>query len=108
MPHLWEYTGFVIIVINFVHYLLKEKNALIQFNFADEFLRSPEKHFGLSRKFIASLEENNGYTKQEEVISEATIEEARTLATCAYEDGTQWGEEASYMLLFSFYIEMFD
>ncbi|XP_009592275.1 cellulose synthase-like protein G1 isoform X1 [Nicotiana tomentosiformis] len=83
-------------VLSGTGYFLKRKALYTSPGLKDEFLRSPEKHFGLSRKFIASLEENNGYTKQEEVISEATIEEARTLATCAYEDGTQWGEEIGY------------
>ncbi|OIT23967.1 cellulose synthase-like protein g2 [Nicotiana attenuata] len=83
-------------VLSGTGYFLKRKALYTSPGLKDEFHRSPEKHFGLSRKFIASLKENNGYTKQEKVISEATIEEARTLATCAYEDGTHWGEEASW------------
>ncbi|KAK4342432.1 hypothetical protein RND71_038248 [Anisodus tanguticus] len=82
-------------VLSGTGYFLKRKALYTSPGLKDEFLGSPEKHFGSSRKFIASLEENNGYINQEKVISEDIIEEAKTLASCAYEDGTQWGEEAN-------------
>ncbi|KAK4355800.1 hypothetical protein RND71_024771 [Anisodus tanguticus] len=85
-------------VLSGTGYFLK-RNALYTSPVEDEFLGSPEKRVGSSRKFIASLKENNGYIKQEKVISEDIIEEAKTLASCAYEDGTQWGEEASHIFL---------
>lgn len=69
----------------------------------EAYLSSPEKHFGRSKRFLASLEEKNGYVKADKVISEDIIEEAKMLATCAYEDGTHWGQEASHNL-FTFHI----
>lgn len=82
-------------VLSGTGYFLKKKALYTSPGLKDEYLSSPEKHFGTSRKFIASLEENN-YVKQEKVISEDIIEEAKRLATCAYEDGTHWGQEIGY------------
>ncbi|KAJ8543417.1 hypothetical protein K7X08_005940 [Anisodus acutangulus] len=83
-------------VLSGTGYFLKRNALYTSPGLKDEFLGSPEKRVGSSRKFIASLKENNGYIKQEKVISEDIIEEAKTLASCAYEDGTQWGEEIGY------------
>ncbi|KAF3627434.1 putative hyoscyamine 6-dioxygenase-like [Capsicum annuum] len=83
-------------VLSGTGYFLKRKALYTSPGLKDEYLISPEKHFGSSRKFIASLEENNGYVKQEKLITEDIIEEAKTLSTCAYEDGTRWGEEIGY------------
>lgn len=65
--------------------------------FVDEFLiNQPEKAFGSSTKFIASVSSNS---KQNMALKELTrddlLEEAKNLATCAYESNTEWGNKAS-------------
>ncbi|XP_049370612.1 cellulose synthase-like protein G1 [Solanum verrucosum] len=83
-------------VLSGTGYFLKRKALYTSPGVKEEYLSSPEKHFGRSKKFLASLEEKNGYVKAEKVISEDIVEEAKTLATCAYEDGTHWGQEIGY------------
>ena len=66
------------------------------FGSLDAFLREPEKNFVFSSKFISSLKGiNQKNTSNEEYISDAIVDEARNLATCTFEKGTEWGEEAS-------------
>ncbi|KAF8392243.1 hypothetical protein HHK36_022585 [Tetracentron sinense] len=51
--------------------------------------------FGSSNEFIASLRQNYKYTIDDGVATDARLEEAVVLASCAYEKDTQWGEQAS-------------
>ncbi|KAK3043454.1 hypothetical protein RJ639_002033 [Escallonia herrerae] len=54
-----------------------------------DFLLEPEKHFGFSRKFNASLK--HSYAKKvngEKILSDA-------VASCGFEENTKWGKEAS-------------
>ena len=60
------------------------------------FLYEPKKNFGTSSKFIDSLK-----GKKEQLVAknddswDAILQEARLLATCAFEANTEWGKEAS-------------
>lgn len=67
--------------------------------FTDKFLLEPEKNFGISSAFIASLEGSDKEdTSGVRDLSEAIIEEAKILASCDFEKNTQWGKEASAVL----------
>ncbi|KAF8392244.1 hypothetical protein HHK36_022586 [Tetracentron sinense] len=52
-------------------------------------------YFGLSNEFIASLRQNYKYIIDNGVPTDALLEEAVFLASCAYEKETIWGEQAS-------------
>ncbi|KAK2972971.1 hypothetical protein RJ640_022028 [Escallonia rubra] len=76
-------------------YYLK-KSALYSSPDQDDFLLKPEKHFGFSRKFNASLK--HSYAQKvngEKILSDAVLEEAMILASCGFEENTKWGKEAS-------------
>lgn len=65
---------------------------------ADEFLDyEPEKNFGFSSMFITSLKALNGkeVVNEREILSDATLEEAKNLASCSFEENTKWGKEVS-------------
>lgn len=79
-------------------YYLKRKALYGQPHNEDEFLiNQPEKAFGSSTKFIASVSSNS---KQNMALKELTrddlLEEAKNLATCAYESNTEWGNKIGY------------
>ncbi|KAI8005268.1 Cellulose synthase-like protein G1 [Camellia lanceoleosa] len=78
-------------------YYLKRKALYQSPDQDDAILQEPKKSFGLSSKFIASL---NTYKVQDTNakggISDAILEEARNLATCTFEKGTKWGQEIGY------------
>ncbi|KAK3009864.1 hypothetical protein RJ639_011878 [Escallonia herrerae] len=76
-------------------YYLK-KNALYSSPDQDDFLLEPEKHFGFSRKFNASLKRTYAQkVNGEKILSDAVLEEAMILASCGFEENTKWGKEAS-------------
>ncbi|CAK9152168.1 unnamed protein product [Ilex paraguariensis] len=79
-------------------YYMKKKALYGSPDQKDEFLLEPAKNFGLSSKFIASLA--GGSNKQDiegkGVVSDAILEEARTLASCTFEKNTEWGKEIGY------------
>ncbi|PSR92899.1 Cellulose synthase-like protein [Actinidia chinensis var. chinensis] len=77
-------------------YYLKRKALYETPNHEDAFLREPEKNFGFSSKFISSLKGINQKNTNKEYISDAIVDEARNLATCTFEKGTEWGEEVGY------------
>ncbi|XAR57379.1 Cellulose synthase (UDP-forming) [Bertholletia excelsa] len=62
------------------------------------FLDKPEATFGSSGQFIASLKGANKVGRRGKRISssEAIIEEAKKLASCSYEMGTEWGREVGF------------
>lgn len=68
----------------------------------DKYLLHPEMHFGDSSKLAASLKYSNYKTQQvakkEENSLVSVLEEAKRLASCAYEADTKWGREASIAL----------
>ncbi|KAF8388200.1 hypothetical protein HHK36_026866 [Tetracentron sinense] len=64
----------------------------------DAFLLQPEKCFGSSNKFISSLRKSYKHNAMENgQSSDALLQEAHLLASCAFETDTQWGQEASYI-----------
>lgn len=74
------------------------------FGFADEFLLERQKNFGLSSKFINSLEgKNEESINTDGISSDGILEEARILASCAFEENTKWGKEASILLSLSYH-----
>lgn len=79
-------------------YYLKKKALYNYPNQEDEFLSEPEKKFGNSSKFIASV--LTGYTHEdnegEGSSCDVLLEEARSLASCTYEENTKWGKEVGY------------
>ncbi|XP_051129337.1 cellulose synthase-like protein G3 [Andrographis paniculata] len=63
----------------------------------DEVLRDVEKKFGSSKQLIDSVKHlNETSTKKREFTSLATIDEAKKLASCTYEQNTRWGKEIGY------------
>ncbi|KAM7488299.1 hypothetical protein LguiB_025783 [Lonicera macranthoides] len=76
-------------------YYLKKNAMFCSPNNEDEFLREPEKNFGLSKKFNDSLK---GCSEEDgkRVISEEIIDEAKRLASCTFEANTKWGKEIGY------------
>uniref|UniRef100_A0A803LMF7 Uncharacterized protein n=1 Tax=Chenopodium quinoa TaxID=63459 RepID=A0A803LMF7_CHEQI len=84
-------------VLNGTGYYLKKKAIYGRPHNEDEYLiNEPEKAFGSSTKFIASLKENSN---QDLVLKEFTndlLQEARNLATCTYEANSLWGVEARF------------
>ncbi|CAL5413508.1 unnamed protein product [Camellia sinensis] len=78
-------------------YYLKRKALYGTPNQEDAFLHEPQKNFGLSSKFIASLKSSNHQdTSGKEIQSDAIVDEAKNLATCTFEKGTKWGQEIGY------------
>ncbi|CAA2961581.1 cellulose synthase G3 [Olea europaea subsp. europaea] len=78
-------------------YYLKKKALYCRPSHEDEFLSEAEKNFGRSSQFIDSLMTLNGKpVNKRENLSVAIIEEARSLASCTYEDNTEWGKEIGY------------
>ncbi|KAL0388467.1 UNVERIFIED_CONTAM: Cellulose synthase-like protein G3 [Sesamum radiatum] len=78
-------------------YFLKKKALYCSPNQEDEFLEEPEKNFGFSTKLIDSLQALTGKNVRErENLSDATIEEAKKLASCTYEQNTRWGKDIGY------------
>ncbi|KAF8401836.1 hypothetical protein HHK36_012782 [Tetracentron sinense] len=55
----------------------------------------PERSFGPSNQFITSLRENYECNANKDS-SEALLQESRLLASCDFETGTEWGEQASF------------
>ncbi|KAM7485225.1 hypothetical protein LguiA_001234 [Lonicera macranthoides] len=81
-------------------YYLNKKALYSSPNQQDEFLLEREKNFGLSSKFINSLEGKNEESINGDGISSVGIlEEARILASCAFEENTRWGKEANRIFL---------
>ncbi|KAL0457064.1 UNVERIFIED_CONTAM: Cellulose synthase-like protein G3 [Sesamum latifolium] len=79
-------------------YFLKKKALYCSPNQEDDqFLEEAEKNFGFSTKLIDSLQALNGKNVRErENICDATIEAAKKLASCTYEQNTRWGKEIGY------------
>lgn len=78
-------------------YYLKKKTLYNHPNQEDEFLSEPEKKFGNSSKFIASLGGSiQEDTKGDGSSSDVILQEARNLASCSYEENTRWGKEIGY------------
>ncbi|CDO99182.1 unnamed protein product [Coffea canephora] len=78
-------------------YYLKKKALYCRPNHEDEMPVEPERKFGSSNVFNASLKSLNGrQSRREEIISDATVEEAKSLATCTFEANTKWGKEIGY------------
>lgn len=68
----------------------------------DKYLLNPEKNFGNSTKLIASLKSNyniQDVSRKEENSSVSILEDAKLLASCAYEANTNWGKEASVLYI---------
>ncbi|KAK2641601.1 hypothetical protein Ddye_023364 [Dipteronia dyeriana] len=66
----------------------------------DKHLLQPEKNFGNSRLLIGSLKAKNDKDvaiRKEEYSSDSILEEAKRLASCAYEVNTNWGKEIGYL-----------
>ncbi|KAF8388199.1 hypothetical protein HHK36_026865 [Tetracentron sinense] len=63
----------------------------------DAFLLQPEKTFGSSKEFISSLRGSYKHNVMEngQSLDALVLQEARLLASCAFETDTQWGQEAS-------------
>ncbi|KAL8525078.1 hypothetical protein ACS0TY_014614 [Phlomoides rotata] len=78
-------------------YYVKKKTLFCSRDQQEEYLQEPEKKFGFSRKLIDSVQElhrnNSVYTRH---ISEATVSEAKKLASCTYEQNTNWGKDIGY------------
>ncbi|KAM7488298.1 hypothetical protein LguiB_025782 [Lonicera macranthoides] len=84
-------------------YYLKKKALYGSPNQQDEFLLEPEKNFGQSKKFIDSLKGNDKETiNGKGNSSEAILDEASKLASCSYEENTEWGKEASIIVGYSY------
>ncbi|KAL0376734.1 UNVERIFIED_CONTAM: Cellulose synthase-like protein G2 [Sesamum calycinum] len=80
-------------------YFLKKKALYCSPNQEDEFLEEPEKNFGFSTKLIDSLQALTGKNVRErENLSDATIEEAKKLASCTYEQNTRWGKIPGHII----------
>ncbi|CAI9775946.1 unnamed protein product [Fraxinus pennsylvanica] len=79
-------------------YFLKKKALYGRPNNEDDYLHDPEKNFGLSSKFITSLKalKEEKVIKGKENLSDATLEEAKNLASCTFEENTKWGKEIGY------------
>ncbi|KAG8370355.1 hypothetical protein BUALT_Bualt14G0108300 [Buddleja alternifolia] len=78
-------------------YYLKKKALYCSPNNEDEFLHEAEKNFGFSSKLIDSVEALNGKKVSErQNLCDATLEEAKKLASCTYEHNTRWGKEIGY------------
>ncbi|KAL3507690.1 hypothetical protein ACH5RR_033072 [Cinchona calisaya] len=78
-------------------YYLKKKALYCRPNHEDEMLVEQEQNFGSSNAFNASLKSlNERNTRREEIISDAIVEEAKSLATCTFEENTRWGKEVGY------------
>ncbi|XP_016492090.1 quillaic acid 3-O-glycosyltransferase CSL1-like [Nicotiana tabacum] len=63
---------------------------------SEELLQEAEEKFGASRKFINSINSFNDQRKGREILSNEIIDEAKTLASCTFEENTSWGEEIGY------------
>ncbi|OIS98865.1 cellulose synthase-like protein g3 [Nicotiana attenuata] len=63
---------------------------------SEELLQEAEEKFGASRKFINSINSLNDQRKGREILSNEIIDEAKTLASCTFEENTSWGEEIGY------------
>ncbi|KAL3506068.1 hypothetical protein ACH5RR_031450 [Cinchona calisaya] len=78
-------------------YYLKKKALYCRPNHEDEMFVEPEQNFGSSKIFNDSLKSLNGrHTTREEIICNAIVEEAKSLATCTFEENTKWGKEVGY------------
>ncbi|CAK9165438.1 unnamed protein product [Ilex paraguariensis] len=78
-------------------YYLKKQSLYCSPNKEDEFLHEAQKNFGFSSKFNASLKgSNEQHIKGYGTISYETLEEAKILATCTFEQNTRWGKEIGY------------
>ncbi|XP_049374349.1 cellulose synthase-like protein G3 [Solanum verrucosum] len=61
---------------------------------SEESLQEAEEKFGASRKFINSINSlNDQRNGRENVLCDETIDEAKTLASCTFEENTRWGKE---------------
>ncbi|KAH9625482.1 hypothetical protein KSS87_018341 [Heliosperma pusillum] len=77
-------------------YFLKRKALYGKPHNEDELLRDqPKKAFGSSTTFIASLSESTRVALKG-LSREELVQEARNLATCAYESNTLWGSDVGY------------
>ncbi|CAK9175021.1 unnamed protein product [Ilex paraguariensis] len=78
-------------------YYMKKKTLYCSPNHEDEFLCESQKYFGSSNKFIDSIKVSNEQDiRGSGIISDEVLEEARTLATCTFEENTKWGKEIGY------------
>ncbi|KAL7105421.1 hypothetical protein ACP275_07G043100 [Erythranthe tilingii] len=80
-------------------YYIKKKALYCSPNQEDEFLREPQKNFGYSTKLIdsvSSLNRKSANDQRDNLLDDATVEEAKKLASCTYEQNTKWGKEIGY------------
>lgn len=72
---------------------------LFIFFFVDDLIVDQEQSFGNSRLFNESLKSlvQKDINEERIMISNATIEEAKSLATCTFEQNTKWGKDVSLM-----------
>ncbi|KAM3356508.1 cellulose synthase-like protein G3 [Capsicum galapagoense] len=63
---------------------------------SEESLQEAEQKFGASRKFINSVNSLNDPKIGKEILCDEIIDEAKTLASCTYEENTSWGKEIGY------------
>ncbi|XP_047318927.1 cellulose synthase-like protein G3 [Impatiens glandulifera] len=77
-------------------YYVKRKSLYGYPNREDVFLLEAERNFGWSSKLIDSLKCGNLKKPIMEGISYETLQEAKKMASCTFEEGTQWGNEVGY------------
>ncbi|XP_057960041.1 cellulose synthase-like protein G2 [Malania oleifera] len=79
-------------------YYMKRKAMFGSPKHEDENLHAPEKNFGFSSQFIASLDgEGETYVAAKDLSSDEILQEAKYLATCAFEKNTKWGQEIGFL-----------
>ncbi|TXG74484.1 hypothetical protein EZV62_003063 [Acer yangbiense] len=89
-------------------YYLKRISLFTTPDQQDKHLLQPEKNFGNSRMLIDSLKAKNDRDvaiRKEEYSSDSILEEAKRLASRAYEVNTNWGKEASIGYLYESLLE---
>ncbi|CAN4091183.1 unnamed protein product [Withania somnifera] len=62
---------------------------------SEESLQEAEQKFGASRKFINSVNSLNDQKNGREILCVEMIDEAKTLASCTFEENTSWGKEVT-------------
>jgi len=62
----------------------------------DDYLQDAQKYFGKSTAYIESLKAIRGQKSSKKNISrDEMLREAQVVASCSYENNTNWGTEAS-------------
>ncbi|CAI9118266.1 OLC1v1019804C1 [Oldenlandia corymbosa var. corymbosa] len=79
-------------------YFMKKKALYCRPDQEDAMVVDLEQNFGSSKAFNDSLKDLNGRRTNSRVepISESIVEEAKSLATCTFEENTKWGKEVGY------------